>query len=150
MLSWILWFLEKFGYIWSLGAIGLASFLWFGAFQLPGWIRASVQQVAVAFLVFAACTYVMRSAYSDGIAAERASWEAKRAAEDDRRDHVLEQTQIELQDALARVTDQDAELKVKHEEIDRLSRAHDHDTGLQPDSLRRLNTIRRGGQHGAR
>ena len=144
MLSWVLWFLEKFGYLWSLGAIGLAGFLWFGAFQLPGWIRASLQQVAVALLIFGACTYVMRAAYSDGIAAERASWEAAKAAEDQRRDAQLDQAQARLQEALSRVAAQDAELKDKLDEIDRLSHAHDHEPGVPADSVRRLNSIRRG------
>jgi hypothetical protein len=81
------------------------------------------------------------------VQAERARWEADRKAEDERRDKILEQTQLDLQDALARVVEQDADLKVKHDEIERLSRAHDHDVGLQPDSMRRLNAISRGGKH---
>ena len=141
MLGWAIWFFEAFGYLWSLGAIGLAAALWFGAFSLPPFIRATTQQVAIGLLIFAGCTFLSAHIYADGIHAERAKWEAERKVEDDRRDQVLLDTQREFQKTLDQFDDERQSLKGQLDASQSASHAHDVEPGLPVDSVLRLKSL---------
>ena len=150
MLSWAIWLYEAFGYVWSLGLVGLAAAIWFGAFSLPPFIRATTQQVAIALLVFAGCTFLSARIYSDGIHNERAKWDADKKVEDDRREQTLLDTQREFQKTIDAFDDERTVLKEQLHASEAASHTHDSDPGLPVDSVLRLKTVTGSRPNGAR
>jgi hypothetical protein len=142
MISTILWFLEWSGYVWSFGLAALAIALWCGALtiQVP-FLRATTQQLAMVLLVVAGASAFLRHAYSDGIAAERAKWQAQLAAEEKRRTDVVESVQRAAAAKDEEIARQKAANDKLLEEINHASAANDVLPGLPADGVRRLRAI---------
>lgn len=140
MLDWALWFVAKFGWLWSVTSFGVVICIWVGAFSLPALLRPFVHQLCIALLVFSASCLVANRIWSEAVLTERASWQKQLKAETARREQVLAESQTRQKATIDALT---AERNALKGELDAEKASHIYDAvpGIAADGVLRLNAI---------
>ncbi|MDB5651953.1 MAG: hypothetical protein JWL62_3473 [Hyphomicrobiales bacterium] len=139
VVSWLLWLVEWSGSFLTAALIAGAIACWFlvASVQMP-FLRSTGHHLAGALLMLAGWTALMHHAYSDGISAERAKWEAERSHEETRRDAALAAAHAQtIADAHDLLEQRETARKLQNEN-DRLSRLYDEKECLAPDAVDRV------------